>query len=502
MRDAHLKPLLKGLVSNLCLGGVNMRWTYRGTGLSLLLMLAALGCRARDELASSGATNWLRCRTNSECRGHGGASCAEDGFCENQDGSRITESSAVAEPSSMSHHSESTAGPSSADSALDGNTAQTETAHTTEYTSSALDSSAGDVDPTSAPEPATTVQSGAPDDATETASLVEPSCGDGTQQETEECDDGNTFGQDGCSETCLVEPGFVCTGERSACNRSCAVLSGTECQGDDCCSSLVVPGGRFTYKENTITLPPYRLDKYEVTVARFRAYLNAVDAWGAEGNPAPGAGAFLGVPDSGWRADWDPSAVAVLSVVDDLKPLWPVGAIYTWGDAVYPVPGADSLAVNRVPWHVALAFCIWDGGRLPAAAEWAFAAQGGEEQTTFPWGNVPTAEEMFANLPPPIAVPPYNEDPFWSYIGVEVGSHSESVGRFGHMDMGAGLSEWTRDSADAPSDTVLNLSGDASLEQGRVISLASWERPSATGMALTVGSYQHGIVGLRCARNP
>lgn len=36
-------------------------------------------------------------------------------------------------------------------------------------------------------------------------------CGDGQRFSDEECDDGNTFNGDGCSSTCTVETGFICT---------------------------------------------------------------------------------------------------------------------------------------------------------------------------------------------------------------------------------------------------------------------------------------------------
>ena len=44
-----------------------------------------------------------------------------------------------------------------------------------------------------------------------------PGCGDGRISASEQCDDGNTAGGDGCSASCRVEPGFKCAGEPSVC---------------------------------------------------------------------------------------------------------------------------------------------------------------------------------------------------------------------------------------------------------------------------------------------
>ena len=38
-----------------------------------------------------------------------------------------------------------------------------------------------------------------------------PGCGDGTIAASEECDDGNTTGEDGCSSQCTIEEGYGCT---------------------------------------------------------------------------------------------------------------------------------------------------------------------------------------------------------------------------------------------------------------------------------------------------
>ena len=83
--------------------------------------------------------------------------------------------------------------------------------------------------------------------------------------------------------------------------------------------------------------------------------------------------------------------------------------------AFRPFPFADpTVPVTGVSWFDAVEYCAWLSTqwsrrfRLPTEAEWEFAARGGLEQNSFPWGDAPvTARAGYAgrwrNGPEPVA---------------------------------------------------------------------------------------------------
>ena len=297
---------------------------------------------------------------------------------------------------------------------------------------------------------------------------------------------------------------------------SCADFRGLECQGDDCCKVLRVPGGTRVIDGTERTIRTFDLDKYEVTVRRFRAFQEAAATWEADGNPLEGAGAHPDVPESGFRKAW-------VDMVDDavavgLTVKW-LGYPENWGSTPdsyilggnpdYVIEYADELAVNWVPFHLAFAFCIWDGGRLPSKAEWLYAALGGDTPTRYPWGDMPGSGEMFANSPEPSVETPYPDDPYWNWIAIPVGSHPTSAGRFGHQDLAAGLGEFVRDTylpeGDPNTTTGLielfddeDISELLNYKRGRVG--GDWSGPGVTSLN-AVHAAGSGMVGFRCVRD-
>jgi cysteine-rich repeat protein len=75
-----------------------------------------------------------------------------------------------------------------------------------------------------------------------TVSAAPTTCGDGTIDLLEICDDGNTTASDGCSASCDVEPGYTCTGTPSVCTSACG--NGTLDGGEECEDDNTMDGDR------------------------------------------------------------------------------------------------------------------------------------------------------------------------------------------------------------------------------------------------------------------
>jgi formylglycine-generating enzyme required for sulfatase activity len=187
------------------------------------------------------------------------------------------------------------------------------------------------------------------------------------------------------------------------------------------------------------TVADFYLDKYEITVGRFRQFVNA--GMGTQASPpAPGAGAHPLIAGSGWDSTWNTNlAAAKASLKTDLKCSFP----QNWTDT----PGGnESQPQNCLDWYTAFAFCAWDGGRLATEAEWNYAAAGGSEQRAYPWSNPPTSTTIDASYAVYASISTQN-----------VGStSSKGDGKWGQSDLAGNVCEWTLDWYASPYQTPCN----------------------------------------------
>jgi sulfatase modifying factor 1 len=311
--------------------------------------------------------------------------------------------------------------------------------------------------------------------------------------------------------------------------------------GGSCCAGSILPEGNLLRSYDGIT-PGYTnpsflatvgslwLDKYEITVGRYRRFVNAVvGGW----QPAAGSGkhshlnAGLGLQVAGVQganeAGWDTSWNATLSTTADA---WNTAlacdpVAQTWTSTA----GAnEDLPANCMTWYEAYAFCIWDGGFLPSEAEWNYAASGGAEQRVYPW-SVPATSATIdcshanyygAMMGTDSCVSP-DIDATDDFTGMTnaVGSESpEGDGKWGQSDLAGNVFEWNLDwyaPYVVPCSNCASLT-DASMDDAsttaatRVIRGGAFDNQATFLLASVRKSYgpasRTSSVGARCARAP
>lgn len=227
------------------------------------------------------------------------------------------------------------------------------------------------------------------------------------------------------------------SGTDSCCNPGSPIASGTYYRSYD-----LAGDGTSGNQSAPATVSTFRLDKYEVTVGRFRAFVNAGHGTQAS-PPASGAGAHAAIAGSGWNPSWNASLrVDKAALTAAVK----CHATYrTWTDT----PGAnEARPMNCITWYEAMAFCIWDGGYLPTEAEWNYAATGGSEQRAFPWSSPASSLALTSSRAS------YHDGTNCVGDGmpgcavtdlVPVGSRPMGDGRWGHSDLAGNVWEWTLD---------------------------------------------------------
>jgi sulfatase modifying factor 1 len=307
---------------------------------------------------------------------------------------------------------------------------------------------------------------------------------------------------------------------------------------ESCCTSLEVTGGTYYRTYNQVfgdastfptdeppaadggpvdeaqpaTLSSFRLDKYLVTVGRFRQFMNAAPPLdgGSGWLPPPGSGKHThlnggqGLANSGKGGGYEPGWVAADSSQIAPASTECVGInAATWNAS----PGtSENLPINCVNWYEAYAFCIWDGGFLPSEAEWEYAAAGGSQQRQYPWGSTdPGTSSQYA------IYGCYYPSSSGTCTGIAsvapVGTATQGAGLWGQVDLAGELFEWTLDFYDnyvdpcADCANLYSLTETSRVDRGGSFSNgASYLFPSTRNVDDSSGAKYY--LGFRCARTP
>ena len=222
-----------------------------------------------------------------------------------------------------------------------------------------------------------------------------------------------------------------------------------------------IPGGKFTMGTDdkkappnerparSVTVPPFWLDKTEVTVAAYRACV--------------GKGTCPKPAHSSVSCTWD--------------------------------QGDPQLPISCVPWTSAQTYCSSVGKRLPREVEWEMAARG-SSPIRYPWGGQ-TAAGCGA------AVTLASDATQRSCAGkrpMKVGSHVSGASPFGIYDMSGNVEEWVADwYAETASDLSPRAGASHVLRGGGWLSAPSAAKTTSRnwGSAREMGPN----VGFRCAKD-
>lgn len=334
----------------------------------------------------------------------------------------------------------------------------------------------------------------------------------------------------------------ACTGSTTT-GTSCLAASGaglSNCgaTSESCCTSLEVPWGTYyrtytnsgtgaTGQADPASISGFRLDKYLVTVGRFRQFVNAWSG-GSGYLPAEGSGkhthlnagnglvnSATELPDgvaNGYETGWDATDWNNATNID------PTDANLEGQDGTWTaIAGSqENLPINWVNWYEAYAFCIWDGGFLPSEAEWEYAAVGGSEQLEYPWGSTAPGtacpgtgcEYAIYGCYYPFGGPADGGPGNCTGVAniAPVGTASYGAGRWEQLDLVGEVYEWNLDWSsssyvDPCTDCAYLTATSTRVEPGgSFLSAASYVLLPNSGAHAP--SYRNSVVGLRCARTP
>lgn len=148
--------------------------------------------------------------------------------------------------------------------------------------------------------------------------------------------------------------------------------------------------------------------------------------------------------------------------------------------ATFGVAGKGEHPINCVDWNQASTYCQVQGKRLPSEEEWEWAARGGVQGKTFPWGNVePTSQVCWSGTQ--------------QLTGTcQVGTYPPGASPQGIMDLAGNVWEWTASKKDVSSAERVARGGAWSSTAASYVRAAEryWTQPN----------YRFIYIGFRCAK--
>ena len=200
---------------------------------------------------------------------------------------------------------------------------------------------------------------------------------------------------------------------------------------------------------HTLFLDAFYLDKYEITNAQYKKFVDENPSFSKENFP-------IEFHDGNYLAHWE-------------------GGTYPTNKGGHPV--------TSVSWYAAVAYARWAGKRLPTEAEWEKAARSGLPGTRYTWGNAVKPEAG-------------------NYTGVS--TETTRVGRYlpnryGIYDLAGNVREWCLDEYDATFYRISPRENPIAGAETIADALASYFTDAKSPRVLRGGSWRSDTAELRVA---
>lgn len=204
------------------------------------------------------------------------------------------------------------------------------------------------------------------------------------------------------------------------------------------------------FHEHVMEIAPYYIDKYPVTNAQFKQFLDATH----------------------------------------YSPKDSINFLRDWHHGMFP-QGWGNRPVTWVSLEDARAYAAWAGKRLPHEWEWQLAAQGNDGRA-YPWGNQWDPSDVPAPVTGRVMTGP---DP--------VDAHPGGASPYGVMDMAGNVWQWTDEFTDEHTRAAVLRGGEYYRPQGSIWYFPPAYRNSEHGKLLLMspGYDRSGGIGIRCVRD-